>query len=708
MKRRAWQWAAGTLAMGCCLSLAEAQPQAPPGYSVEEYFRKSGLQNPVGMAFSPAGSRFHGGELFVCFDSDSENPGLGAVYRISGPGKGVFFGRGGDRHAGMAIPRVGAGFTDGLYATIPGSVLCYDPRGTCGRFAEIGAHELYAVRFAPGGGWGRDLYLLENSIKGLHRLDSNGAITSVITGLPGFPMGFDFGPGEAWGDYAYVASNGAGIFRVDANGTKSDFLADGGALGGGWLVGHTFDRTGSFGGGLFYSNLATSKIVQVDANGAVNAFASGFNFGGGNQSTGRLAFGPDGAMYVSDGDNNAIWRISRNRLGLLRDPEADTVVTAAGETHRGTLASERFVLETAMGKLDLKAAQVAGMAATEAQTVMCLLADGQIVRGKLGGEAVRITLAGGEGKTVSVDAFRQWSRRISSDYPAVVRPSGTVLALRDGQELLVEPNGVALNLRTRWGAVRLDCAGLADLTTAGASEGANWPVEGGTGKPPILHRVRLAGGSVLAGVLEGGKVSLAVRLGGRLEVAVDQIAHVRAARAEGASPWHTRVGLAGGDVLVGSLGQGAIRIRTQTGAIEIPVQEIHEISTVPAIPGGIRVHLWDGNTIGGLAEKGPLRFALRAGPEVSLPAEQIVQLTCPIRGSAEDLAKRLSQLVERLGADRFQDREAATKALIEMGPAIIPMLEPFAQHKDAEVRERVGMILRQLARVPAPAADRAE
>ena len=56
-------------------------------------------------------------------------------------------------------------------------------------------------------------------------------------------------------------------------------------------------------------------------------------------------------------------------------------------------------------------------------------------------------------------------------------------------------------------------------------------------------------------------------------------------------------------------------------------------------------------------------------------------------------------------AERFQDREAATKALIELGAVVIPILEPLRDHKDPEVRERVRMILERLrgaADVPSP------
>src|SRR4051812_10590703 len=51
--------------------------------------------------------------------------------------------------------------------------------------------------------------------------------------------------------------------------------------------------------------------------------------------------------------------------------------------------------------------------------------------------------------------------------------------------------------------------------------------------------------------------------------------------------------------------------------------------------------------------------------------------------------KRVLALVGQLGDDEFARREAAQKALLAEGPAILPILEKRAPQTDPEVRERL-------------------
>lgn len=60
--------------------------------------------------------------------------------------------------------------------------------------------------------------------------------------------------------------------------------------------------------------------------------------------------------------------------------------------------------------------------------------------------------------------------------------------------------------------------------------------------------------------------------------------------------------------------------------------------------------------------------------------------------------KNVEQLIERLGADSYSDRENASARLIAIGPAALPALEVGANHDDREVRHRCRQLLSQIAR----------
>jgi hypothetical protein len=302
-----------------------------------------------------------------------------------------------------------------------------------------------------------------------------------------------------------------------------------------------------------------------------------------------------------------------------------------------------------------------------------------------------------------VERFRQWSWRISAEHPGAPRPLGPHVLTRDGQELLVEANGVGIDLVTRWGPIRVESADLAEIVSLRPADGASAPpsLQPATGPAAgaehvPTHRVRFGDGSVLLASLGGPKIALSPRLGGRLELAPDQIIRLDLTRRQEIAPWWSRLETAGGECLVGGLHQEVLRLRTGEGVVEVKGADVREISPVPAMPGGVEVKRWEGGPLGGFLESGEIRFRLSSGQELLVSARQMVHLTCPVRGPAEDFARLLSQRVARLGSERFRERDEAMRELIEMGPIVVPLLEPFREHADPEVRERIRMILEQL------------
>jgi glucose/arabinose dehydrogenase len=109
---------------------------------------------------------------------------------------------------------------------------------------------------------------------------------------------------------------------VDPNGVQTPFVPLTATLGTNYLVGLTIDSTGLFGGDMFVSNL-DNNIYRVTSSGSVSVFASGFNFGAGNTSTGHIAFGPDGTMFVTEGATGTVWHITP-------EPATLALLTAGG------------------------------------------------------------------------------------------------------------------------------------------------------------------------------------------------------------------------------------------------------------------------------------------------------------------------------------------------------------------------------------------
>ncbi|HUT59641.1 MAG TPA: PEP-CTERM sorting domain-containing protein [Phycisphaerae bacterium] len=69
------------------------------------------------------------------------------------------------------------------------------------------------------------------------------------------------------------------------------------------------DRSGTyFGGDMYMAHLGRGAIYRIDPNGNRTLFADGLCLP--EFWAGDLVFGPDGAMYVADGGNDTVWRIT--------------------------------------------------------------------------------------------------------------------------------------------------------------------------------------------------------------------------------------------------------------------------------------------------------------------------------------------------------------------------------------------------------------
>ncbi|MHC4608563.1 MAG: DUF2341 domain-containing protein, partial [Planctomycetota bacterium] len=92
-----------------------------------------------------------------------------------------------------------------------------------------------------------------------------------------------------------------------------------------------------------------------------------------------------------------------------------------------------------------------------------------------------------------------------------------------------------------------------------------------------------------------------------------------------------------------------------------------------------------------------LRVTLRLDPEEGTACSAGVRVRMGEKKEAgKDLAKRIRDLVAKLGSPDWVARDTATEALIEIGRPSEPFLEEAAKSDDAEVKWRADRILREI------------
>lgn len=676
---------------------ARAQAPTPPaGYTIEPYV--TGLTNPTGLAFSPGGAFGYEGQLFV---SDRQVP-AGTVYRVPSKGvKIVFVATTVGTPNAIAIPPAGSKLGPYLYVLgqEPPKLRRYDAKGAGEDFGAVNNHSL-ALAIGRGGAWGGDLYHLDSSSggagEGVCRWAPGGGMARVVGKLREELQGMAFARGGAFGEDLYLGFGRwdgsapwphkapAALYRLDAAGrmklfVQSPLLRNPCAL--------AFDPTGNFRDHLFVTDNQRNKIFEVDAKGDVRTFLSGLRFGAAwahwSWAGGDIAFGPDGAMYVGENTTGTVWRIAAKGLPFPRDRSTDTVILAEDRTLRGTIRNKGFALRTVLGPLTLPAGRVVGMATRPKGTVRVLLTDGQVVHGSPDDGALELLLPDGTNRRVAMKDIRRWGYRVSAGRPQRPTLTGPVAILRTGDRLAVSLEGLRIKLHAGLTG-RGETVDLASLSK-GLAEILPDPGD------PAAHRLLFENGSALTAVLS--PAAIRARLAPRVALALGrQVTRLRLGASRPGATWLTRLELVGGDVLLGQIASPALHVRTPAGAVECRPTDVKTALPLQTGLAPMVIRRWNGEaTVGPLT--GSLEFEILPGPTLSIPAGRIAGIfrVAPLRPG--ELVERIEGLIEQLGADRYEARQRATRALIHMPAAVRGLLERHRDHADLEVRERIRIIL---------------
>jgi len=368
-------------------------------------------------------------------------------------------------------------------------------------------------------------------------------------------------------------------------------------------------------------------------------------------------------------------------IDLERSESADTVIVGDDDPIFGTVQNKSYSVQTLLGKLDLPAEQVVGMAASVAEedSVRFLLADGQVVCGRSPDTKLSLKLPSGGQLAIPVAKIKSWSYRISKQRPEEPTDSGPVVILRTQDQLAFNPKLTQFEFHTRYGVVKLKGDELKEIVLDNPANG--------------VHQAHFLNGSRLAGLLEPEKVVLSLKLGQKLEVPRSLISRIRFALEENDTESSCHAVLSNEDELMGQLADEQITLATDYGTVQLKPGTIKTFQFTAGYSGRLAVELWDGSVLRGRLAQKELSFRIKPGPTLAIPVGQIVAIARSGSLPPEEIRKRVEELVARLGAESFKE---ATEELNKMGPAIVPLLEKYLSDSDPEVRQRIQSVLEAL------------
>jgi len=387
-------------------------------------------------------------------------------------------------------------------------------------------------------------------------------------------------------------------------------------------------------------------------------------------------------------------------VALQRSRKADSVLLADDRSLFGTIENKSFKLtDTPVGELELPAADTVGMAAGKDGRAFLVLADGQIVRGKVAAVKLQLRLGKGGVLTIPCEKVKQWSYRISKTRPGARRFPGPHVRLRSGERLTISPGDLALKFQTSHGTLKLDTQYLMEITM---------------GKPGRTnHRAIFRNGSRLTGVVADKEFALTIKFPkskaartGKLTLSPSQVAGIYFTEEEASDITLTRAVLAGGDELFGTLTDARFKLITEFGALDAETSQIKTVHFKPGEPDGILIETWNGSALKCRLSKAEIAFEIAPSARLNIRTTQFVSIVRAQRSSPKTARARIERLLAQLGSESYKDREAAAKALVKMGSRIIPVLRKGLKNSDPEVRQRIEDALEKLKPKQAPPVRR--
>ncbi len=291
---------------------------------------------------------------------------------------------------------------------------------------------------------------------------------------------------------------------------------------------------------------------------------------------------------------------------VIRTEEADLVVLRTGDEIRGTLTNPDYALATEFGEMKFPARRVIALAALPGagQQTFIILADGQVVAGRLTSGPVKVTLAGGSPLEVPASSIVQAAYRICPDKPEEITPARAMVELRSGPRLGFEHAGRRFAFLTPHGRIQLTGEHLRAIEM-------DTPAGG-------LHRAIFRNRSVLAGLLAEEQISLKLKLTPAVELSRQRVKRLILSARPAGHDHLAALTCRNADVLYGNFADAAWTVRSKFGDVKVAPGDIAHAEFSEDSLGQVTVTLRTGTKIGGKLAAEYVGFKIDPGPELKI------------------------------------------------------------------------------------------
>lgn len=402
---------------------------------------------------------------------------------------------------------------------------------------------------------------------------------------------------------------------------------------------------------------------------------------------------------------------------ILRGDILDVVELKSGDQFKGTLQEKGYSLETFYGPVEMPPDRVIGLVniGRFRPRHLVVTADGQIFGGTLKKDTVSLQLSSGQVTQIPLSQVSRVGYRKREGEAEEWTFEKPIVLMRTGERVGVKMPAGPIEVVTRYGTLRLPPASVASVSFQSEDHG--------------VHEIQLVDGSKFTGLLSADQFTMTLDVpggggggrpapapaagnnnagggGGDAAPAADQsvkfpatsIARLQLTNKLTEPEDDTAtIELANDDVLVGTL-TGKLKLDTAFDTIEVNTGEIKTL-THPT-PGGldVTVALWDGTTLSGQLQAQSIPAQLAAGVQMDVPVALLSRYEQPQPQPSAQMEEQIKQVITRLNADDWKERDRAEAQLVNMGPVAIGTLKKLRANQPPEAQQRIDSILKELAK----------
>ncbi len=381
---------------------------------------------------------------------------------------------------------------------------------------------------------------------------------------------------------------------------------------------------------------------------------------------------------------------------LLRGDRTDIIELRGGDQIRGDLKVEVYKLNTAYGKVELPAAKVASLLSVGDFRARQLLVtqDGEIFGGDLETQTIPIQLSSGQTTQVPLSQISRLGYRTGGAELPEWTFDKPMVFLRSGERCAITAPDKPIDFVTRYGALSLKPQQVAIV---------NLKTESG------VHEIYLSDGSRMSGIISNPQWALKLSStsgDAPVQFALAALARVQIAPlAEDVGAGKATLSLMGDDIIATRL-EGELSLQTTFDTLKINAAEIRSMARPDEGLPDVQITMFDQSTFRGTLQTQSLKAKLVGGLSIDVPVAAVRGYDNPQPFPAASVVTQVKEHIAKLAAEDWKDRESAEAAILAMGPIAISVLDESLASQNADVKQRMGGIIKRLKKDLPPAESK--